>query len=384
MSMSIAHFHEQFEPMAGEKGISVSLLRRGEAYCCKAVSDKGRIVGRWVSDCPLTVVLNTLLWLGQGEWTIQQGEGISLQAIIDQVPGLAPSSLHPQDIIEALRVQFPTKPTESAITGAKILLEQQPARRRLPAIAGPVQPAPAPAAIAKPADLKDARRRALAKALASAGRDMRRGGSPAAALGALAIAIGFRAENLPPSVHAIDPEQIPVIAQGLFEQARALEAGAETDVVLQATAIGLGLLVPTDGQDDLDEEMDEIDEDIAKLLEEEEDEGSEEEVVVSKPTLRPLAPGEIPPGLTPDQVSELESMTIHDPGIAEKLARTQDRARREHDRVERVLAARAAAAAAASPAPVASEAVVEPVNGSVPAKKSKKKASVATAPAAEG
>jgi hypothetical protein len=322
LAFVIADLDSQHEPLPGESEIRIGLARSEIGYRLKAVTVDGRDVGRWVSDCPLTVTLHAMLWLGQSKWVIKQAkDSMPLQKILDEVPSMAPRGAHPQQAIDILRMNFPPKPTESDVTGAQIDLAVansepevvMPARRALP---GPVDPGPS-----VELHLRDSIR--ALKALIS---DKSASGFERPIISLL---LNLGVKQIPP-YGGLDRSIAVKVVNGLISELKKIKSGVPSSEVVSSILAGLG--ATGDSSDSADPDADllaEIHEDPAPRA----------------PGYRPLLPGEFPSGLSPDQVAELEAMTVDDPSVRAKLERTHSRAIRERERVERALAARAAAQA---------------------------------------
>ena len=308
------------------------MLGRSETgYRLKATTPDGRDVARWVSDCPLAVTLHAMLWLGQASWVVRQAKGsLPLQKILDEVPLLAPRGAHPQQAIDVLRLNFPPKPTESDVTGAQIDLRSQEepivARRALP---GPVATPASEVPIEK--HLREAIRglkALLADKTTASGFERP----------VISLLLNLGVTQIPNYGPGFDRKIAVDVTNGLIGQLKSFLSGATSpeDAYEQILA-GLGVRSSAP-QESVDDDLEEL------------------EPAPAKSGYRALGVGEIPPGMSPEQVAELEAMTVDDPGVRAKLEKTAARAQREHERVERALANRrraaeaAAAAAAAQPA----------------------------------
>lgn len=137
------------EPQHGEATISLSVTlaqpkRRGDAEGWRARAtcvETGRVIGRWVSDCPLSAVQAALLWLGMHPWEVlPEDGGYDYAYILDQVERPASNDqIHVRDLLERLATNLPLKPDQvvSSITGARILRRSP---RALPQPAQEVEP----------------------------------------------------------------------------------------------------------------------------------------------------------------------------------------------------------------------------------------------------
>jgi hypothetical protein len=355
-------------PINGEQKIDLVLVQRPTGYCLKAVTSEGRVVGRWVSDCPLTASLTAMLWLGRHPWHVQQGKGsILVQQVIDEVQGIVPSQIHPQLAIEVLRKNFPEKPETSAVTGAQIALRPQGQIRTERQLPGPVQPAPvASAPVEEPPARKIERAHRRASVALTAGH-------PAGpVLRRLVSELGYDGKALPEAIDGLNDEQVLKIGRALIDQQRRLRAGdAEPQEIGDETVRFLGYPVepevPLVAEQLGDVDLGELDAELDALEAEVKADGAAELTAAAAPrVLRPLRPGEDPPNATPEQLAELDRITVDDPALRSKVQRTMERNQKEHDRVERELAAKrereqrrkaagvtAAAAAVVGPAPTA-------------------------------
>jgi len=375
MAFVISDLDHRTDPEQGEAQIFLTLVRQPHGYCMKAVTGENRDIGRWVGDCPLAVATTAMLWLTQRPWEIRLSkDSIDVQRILDEVPGLVPRGrVHPQDAIEALRRNFPEKPTESNITGARVELRQ----RLRPAISGPVAepppvarrrvpPAP-PAPEMSAEEVEQARFvAALDKSLRRATAGIAAGRKPGAALRRLITEIGLDANLLPAEVDALNDDQITHVTNGLTHQIRVLRSGTvEPILVRNQTAAMLG--IDLDARPEADEsdeiEDEELERELAEIDEElpEEEEDDEAEVPQEAPQvpakvqrLRPLGRDEVPAHLTEEQRVQLEQLS-GDSALYEKMDRTRKRAEKEHQRINahvaRKRAEQAPAPAAALPAP---------------------------------
>ena len=121
MATLIAIVSDTPEPQQGEQ---VCLIRMsaedGKGYRLSAVAPpSNRNIGRWISDCPLTVVQSALLWLTTQTWQIQSApDSLDVNRVLDTVPRPTPASIpgiHPRDVVEILMRNLPPKlPTNPA------------------------------------------------------------------------------------------------------------------------------------------------------------------------------------------------------------------------------------------------------------------------------
>lgn len=330
MATVIALVSEMPEPQHGEKACILRMsFEAGKGYRVSAVAVPGdRAIGRWISDCPLSVAQSALLWVSKEQWVVQQSEdSLDMNAVLDQVARPTPMHTpghHPLDVIELLCGNFPPRHPTNPATGATIMLRPEPQR----ALGGPpgipprvvhVPPAPAPV--------------------------------PTPARGPAVFA--------PPVAEApqvSDPRR--ELAVFLRDSIRALKDGHDPEIIRAAVVQSLGYSVDEgDFEDD-----EELDDDFGDEIEEEEGEISDADldallaehnisvldpipavppqsaVAILPPVpdgLRPLMPGE---ALPPELESHLAN--IGDDGAARaKLERTAERQARQHESIRRNMAA---------------------------------------------
>ena len=132
MSLVVAHLDSFPEPVDGEATIALSLTvaqpeKRGDAEGWRAramCAETGRVVGRWMSDCPLSAAQSALLWLGMHPWEVLPEEGsYDYAEILEQVERPASNDqIHIRDLLERLATNLPSKPSEvrNPVTGARI------------------------------------------------------------------------------------------------------------------------------------------------------------------------------------------------------------------------------------------------------------------------
>jgi hypothetical protein len=190
--------------------------------------------------------------------------------------------------------------------------------------------------------------------IVSAIRSLRAGDPPGITLRTLAHRLGFDHRQILPAVDDLGSDQASTVAKSLEQELRSLRGGADPAQVAMRIATGLGIRVAAEPEGEPD--LDAIDRELA-VAEAAEPQmgvrvaypaargngGAPGTRVVDEETgrvLRPLRPGEVPPGLTPEQQAEFEGMAVQDDSIANKLADTERRARAQHERVERALAAK--------------------------------------------
>lgn len=137
------------------------------------------------------------------------------------------------------------------------------------------------------------------------------------------------------------------LARVLGSAVKMLRGGSDADMVYQALTDGLADFASADELDDLDD--DDLDGEV---------EADREEAPPEAPQrLRPLRPGEVPIGLTPDQ--ELQMIALGDDRAREKMLRTMQRSEQAILRARQVAelqARRDLVAAEAPPAPAAPQA----------------------------
>lgn len=133
MALIIAHIDAYPEPQDGEGTIAlhVSLAqptKRGDAEGWRAratCAETGRVVGRWMGDCPLTVVQSALLWVGMYPWEVAPEEGgFDFAEIIDQAERpIDNDNIHVRDLLARIANNLPLKPTEvrNPASGARIV-----------------------------------------------------------------------------------------------------------------------------------------------------------------------------------------------------------------------------------------------------------------------
>jgi len=303
MAMVIGIVSPAPEPVSGEKLCLIDLsFTPAHGYRLKAFTSPGnREIGRWVSDCPLTIVTSAFLWLTQYAWNIQDSpSGLSTSAVLDQVPHPAENraDVHPLDIISVLAGNFPPKVPTSPVTGAAVHSVRppqtmQPAAPTTPsgfvrrALPGPVAPAaPAPSAV-------------------------------------------------PPAAARQTDQQMALF---LRDQIRAIQQGASAqDVMAQIEVVRTQNphLFGTPDEDDLeDAELDEV---LAQMEQEAEIPApppvtSSSPLPPLPPGVRPLLPGEVPAGLTARQAADLQQYGASD-SDREKLLYGSPRQRALQQRV---------------------------------------------------
>jgi hypothetical protein len=335
MALIIAHIDAFPEPQDGEGTIAlhVSLAqptKRGDAEGWRAratCAETGRVVGRWMGDCPLSVVQSALLWVGMYPWEVAPEEGgFDFAEIIDQAERpLDNDQIHVRDLLERIANNLPTKPTEvrNPASGARIV---RGAPRMLPAPVeeeveedeeeGEVEDEDE-IAYDEEEEIEEDDAAPVARGRVIARRNPAK---PERKAPAVSTREAAKAET-----QRVIRKAIQRVKEGgdVDDLARAVErrVGREAAVAFLAAA---EMIVVED----------------------------EEEEAVSQ-----LAPTAWEDTLSEEARAELEMYTASEGADREKLARSYARAAREHDRIEKALAAKArreaeaAARAAAAPAP---------------------------------
>lgn len=132
MAMVLSMLSEAPEPQQGEQICILSLSQTEQGiFRMRAGSNMGRVIARWISECPLSISETALLWVSRFSWQVQVEEGsIDIQTVLDMIPHPAPlepigangQPIHPLDILEALADSLPKKHPTSPETGAQLLL----------------------------------------------------------------------------------------------------------------------------------------------------------------------------------------------------------------------------------------------------------------------
>ena len=295
---------------------------RGPGYRISVhAAETGRELGRWVSDCSLTVTQSALLWLSMNPWQVEPAQGsMDYMRVMDEVTQHAenPEGAAPRDLVIALSLNFPGSPEVQAPppgltgpTGVRLLGGPAPVGSRNPMVR---QAQPQAPQFSEP----------------------HRGALPQTQIPAEPV----RQQPAPSRAHGLDGDELD-LAKFLARAIRALKRGAEADEIMDAMAS----LVEPDEDEDMYEEGDgsEVFEDEGQddVYEDEEQEegpgvfldGSQE------PAYRPLLPGEVPPGAGPEEVAALEGYASGDGRLREKMERTQSRANDQILHARRVAAA---------------------------------------------
>jgi hypothetical protein len=132
MAMVLSMLSEAPEPQQGEQICILSLSQTEQGvFRMRAGSNMGRVIARWISECPLSISETALLWVSRFSWQVQVEEGsIDIQTVLDMIPHPAPleptdangQPVHPLDILELLADSLPKKHPTSPETGAQLLL----------------------------------------------------------------------------------------------------------------------------------------------------------------------------------------------------------------------------------------------------------------------
>lgn len=323
-------------PRPGEAGVVLFLRSsesgyRGQASAIAPGGQVTRRLGSWVGTCPVAVSQAMYQWVTSAGWHQQQiSPAPTSQYRPDQILS-GPQEIQPVDWSSDIRSVF------------DIMLAS-------------FGPAPQPAAQPKAPE------------------------PPASPPAQPSASVPLRGEA--PSSREKE------LAQLLGSAVRMLRKGSGADSVYQALADGL-VAFASDG-DDLDEDLDdELDDelDLDEVDNEADDDGdglgaSEPPHRVEQVRLRPLMPGEIPPGFTREQQAQL--MAMGDDRAREKMLRTMQRSEQAILRARQVASMQAQQAQAAPPTleppavPTAPEAP-----SSAPSKKPKRGRRDAAAPLAE-
>lgn len=150
--MLLAMLSEFPEPQQGESICMLSLTTGvNGTYRLKALTPgaNGREIGRWISNCPLTVAESALLWISRFQWSIQQVEGaLDVNEVLNQVENLVPmhpqdpvtgAFIHPLDQAALLLSNIPPKDPSSPETGAVLQLGTVVGQPSQPLLSGPQQ-----------------------------------------------------------------------------------------------------------------------------------------------------------------------------------------------------------------------------------------------------
>jgi len=324
-----------YEPQPDESSGLPMHAPHGPGYRISVhAAETGRELGRWVSDCALTVTQNALLWLSMYPWEVQPAQGsIDYLGVMDQVADHAPNppGAPPRELLMSLALNFPgmrvdlppqPPPGIEGETGVRLL---PPPRHQSPVVAQ--EPTPARRQLtARPQPQIESTQRSLPAP--------NKEGHPTSGSWAHLDAGQSPVPQAPPKAKAggLDGEELE-IGRFLARSITALKKGANADVILDA----MGGLLSTyeeeeeDDFEDFDDESRAFDDEFEEGDEEYDDEGDDEEddeeevsdEASSEPRYRPLLPGEIPDGMPPEQIAALESLGGDDSRLRAKLERTQ-------------------------------------------------------------
>ena len=337
MALIIAHIDAYPEPQDGEGTIAlhVSLAqptKRGDAEGWRAratCAETGRVVGRWMGDCPLTVVQSALLWVGMYPWEVapEQG-GFDFAEIIDQAERpLDNDQIHVRDLLERISNNLPPKPSEvrNPASGARIVRN---APRMLPA---PVEP--------DEDEVEDEEIEEDEDAISYDEDEVEDDEDDAVPARGRVIARKKPAAPARPARKAerVDDRAAQAETQRVIRKAlRLVKEGGDVDSLAAQVERRIGREAAASFRVFAEE-----------LAEEEEEEPA-------LPLPQPVAWED---NLTEEARAEFEMYTASEGADREKLARSYERAAREHARIEKALAAKAkreadaAARAQAMPAP---------------------------------
>ena len=327
---------------------------RGPGYRISVhAAETGRELGRWVSDCSLTVTQSALLWLSMNPWQVEPAQGsLDYMRVMDEVTQHAenPEGAAPRDLVIALSLNFPGSPEVQAPppgltgpTGVRLLGGPTRAQSQNPMVRHPQAQAPQFSA-------------------------PHRGALPQAQISEEPVR-----QAAPATSHGLDGDELD-LAKFLARAIRALKRGADADEVMGAMAS----LVEPDEDDEIYEEEDGVEiRDPEEEGDYEDDYYDEEERPGAfvgdseQPRYRPLLPGEIPQGAGPEEIAALEGYASGDGRLREKFERTQSRANEQILHARRVAAAnehaRQLAAEQAAVSPVVLSEVPPVVAQQVPA-----------------
>lgn len=286
---------------------------RGPGYRISVhAAETGRELGRWVSDCSLTVTQSALLWLSMNPWQVEPAQGsLDYMRVMNEVTEHAanPEGAAPRDLVIALSLNFPGSPEVQAPppgltgpTGVRLLGGPAPAPSQNPMVRQPTPQAP---------QFSEPHRGAIPQTQITAEPVPRQ-------------PVSGRA-------HGLDGDELD-LAKFLARAIRALKRGAEADEIMDAMA---SLVEPEE-----DDEMYEDEGQPDVYEDEEQEEGPGVFVgVPAQPSYRPLLPGEVPPGATPEDVAALEGYASGDGRLRTKYEQTQQRATDQIMHARRVAAA---------------------------------------------
>ena len=139
MSLVIAHLDSFPEPQDGEATVALSMtmaqpqkLGDAEGWRARATcTETERVIGRWMSDCPLSAAQSALLWLGMHPWEVVPDEvegGWDYAMILEKAERPVPDVLHVRDMLDRIATNLPPKRAgaTNAVTGARVRLALPP------------------------------------------------------------------------------------------------------------------------------------------------------------------------------------------------------------------------------------------------------------------
>lgn len=282
MAFVLSHLSEIPEPQQGETTALLVLDSHPQhGYRVKALAaESGRILGRFMSDCPLSVCQTALLWVTTHEWQVQEGQGsMGVERVLQQVPRPTPMEpppgVHIRDVLDLLAGNLPPRPGEQRmLTGPRQL--------------GEAQQLPYDKEEDRPRRRRQAQRRRkpisedakeLGGFLGDARRMLAEGASPEEVEQMLAEYIGGVASGRPqavaPAYAPPAPAYGPGYPQGLSQQAPPQVPGFAS--------------------------------------------GMQPMMQIGPGGLRPLLPGEIPQGLSPEQQQQFYAMTAGTDAARQKV-----------------------------------------------------------------
>jgi len=138
MSLVIAHLDSFPEPQDGEATVALSMtmaqpqkLGDAEGWRARATcTETDRVIGRWMSDCPLSAAQSALLWLGMHPWEVVPDEvegGWDYAVILEKAERPVPDVMHVRDMLERIATNLPKRGgVVNAATGARVRLALPP------------------------------------------------------------------------------------------------------------------------------------------------------------------------------------------------------------------------------------------------------------------
>lgn len=139
MSLVIAHLDSFPEPQDGEATVALSMTmaqpqKPGDAEGWRAramCTETERVIGRWMSDCPLSAAQSALLWLGMHPWEVVPDEvegGWDYVTILEKAERPVPDVMHVRDMLDRIATNLPPRRVGAvnAITGARVRLALPP------------------------------------------------------------------------------------------------------------------------------------------------------------------------------------------------------------------------------------------------------------------